>query len=281
MGKFINPLTDFGFHRIFGQEVHKELLIDFLNQLLAGERDIADVHFLNPIRTPDTADGREAVFDVYCTDSDGARFVVEMQNARQPYFHDRGLYYLARAIAEQGQRGKEWDFRLSPVYGVFFLNFKTRENGKFRTDVILADRETGERTSDRLRQIYLELPYFRKRQEECETDFERWIYLLKHMETLDRMPFETRKAIFDKLLDVADVASLSKEERMRYDATLKQYRDYYNTVTYAKEEGFQKGMEKGKKDALLTTARNLKAAGIPLPVIQECTGLSIEEIERL
>ena len=102
------------------------------------------------------------------------------------------------------------------------------------------------------------------------------------------MPFETRKAIFDKLLDVADVASLSKEERMRYDATLKQYRDYYNTVTYAKEEGFQKGMEKGlakgkiegKMEALRVTARNLKAAGIPLSVIQECTGLSVEEIEK-
>ena len=58
MGKFINPFTDFGFHRIFGQEVHKELLIDFLNQLFFGEHYIEDITFLNPIQTPETLDDR-------------------------------------------------------------------------------------------------------------------------------------------------------------------------------------------------------------------------------
>lgn len=64
MGKFINPFTDFGFHRIFGQEVHKELLIDFLNQLFFGEHDIEDITFLNPIQPPETLDDRGIVFDV-------------------------------------------------------------------------------------------------------------------------------------------------------------------------------------------------------------------------
>ena len=105
MGKFINPFTDFGFHRIFGQEVHKELLIDFLNQLFFGEHDIEDITFLNPIQTPETLDDRGIVFDVHCKDSNGNLFVVEMQTGAQPYFHDRGLYYLARAISNQGQKG--------------------------------------------------------------------------------------------------------------------------------------------------------------------------------
>ena len=112
MGKFINPITDFGFHRIFGQEVHKELLIDFLNQLFFGEHDIEDITFLNPIQTPETLDDRGIVFDVHCKDSNGNLFVVEMQTGAQPYFHDRGLYYLARAISNQGQRGKDWKFAL-------------------------------------------------------------------------------------------------------------------------------------------------------------------------
>ena len=162
MGKFINPFTDFGFHRIFGQEVHKELLIDFLNQLFFGEHDIEDITFLNPIQTPETLDDRGIVFDVHCKDSNGNLFVVEMQTGAQPYFHDRGLYYLARAISNQGQRGKDWKFALQPVYGVFLLNYKMDVNSKFRTDVILADRETGRMFSDRIRQVYLELPYFQK-----------------------------------------------------------------------------------------------------------------------
>ena len=273
MGKFINPFTDFGFHRIFGQEVHKELLIDFLNQLFFGEHDIEDITFLNPIQTPETLDDRGIVFDVHCKDSNGNLFVVEMQTGAQPYFHDRGLNYKARAISNQGQRGKDWKFALQPVYGVFLLNFKMDVNSKFRTDVIMADRETGRMFSDRIRQVYLELPYFQKEPDECENDFERWIYLLKHMDTLERMPFKARKAVFDKLLEVADVANLSKEERIQYDEALKRYRDYKNTIDYAEEKGILKGKE--------STARNMKAEGIAPLIIQKCTGLSLEDIEKL
>ena len=273
MGKFINPFTDFGFHRIFGQEVHKELLIDFLNQLFFGEHYIEDITFLNPIQTPETLDDRGIVFDVHCKDSNGNLFVVEMQTGGQPEFHDRGLYYLARAISNQGQKGKDWKFVLQPVYGVFLLNYKMDVNSKFRTDVILADRETGRMFSDRIRQVYLELPYFQKEPDECENDFERWIYLLKHMDTLERMPFKAKKAVFDKLLEVADVANLSKEERIQYDEALKRYRDYKNTIDYAEEKGILKGKE--------STARNMKADGLSHSIIQKYTGLSLEDIEKL
>ena len=273
MGKFINPFTDFGFHRIFGQEVHKELLIDFLNQLFFGEHYIEDITFLNPIQTPETMDDRGIVFDVHCKDSNGNLFVVEMQTGAQPYFHDRGLYYLARAISNQGQKGKDWKFVLQPVYGVFLLNYKMDVNSKFRTDVILADRETGRMFSDRIRQVYLELPYFQKEPDECENDFERWIYLLKHMDTLERMPFKAKKAVFDKLLEVADVANLSKEERIQYDEALKRYRDYKNTIDYAEEKGILKGKE--------STARNMKADGLSHSIIQKYTGLSLEDIDKL
>ena len=128
MGKFINPFTDFGFHRIFGQEVHKELLIAFLNQLFFGEHYIEDITFLNPIQTPETLDDRGIVFDVHCKDSNVNLFVVEMQTGAQPYFHDRGLYYLARAISNQGQKGKDWKFVLQPVYGVLLLNYNMDVN---------------------------------------------------------------------------------------------------------------------------------------------------------
>ena len=285
MGKFINPFTDFGFHRIFGQEVHKELLIDFLNQLFFGEHYIEDITFLNPIQTPETLDDRGIVFDVHCKDSNGNLFVVEMQTGAQPYFHDRGLYYLARAISNQGQKGKDWKFVLQPVYGVFLLNYKMDVNSKFRTDVILADRETGRMFSDRIRQVYLELPYFQKEPDECENDFERWIYVLKHMDTLDRMPFKARKAIFERLERIGSMANLTPKQRAQYEAEWKMYNDYYNTLDFAVEKGMKKGMEEGLQEGLQkgkeSTARNMKAEGITPLIIQKCTGLSLEEIERL
>ena len=297
MGKFINPFTDFGFHRIFGQEVHKELLIDFLNQLLKDERHIIDITFLNPIQQPETIDDRGVIFDIHCRDDKGGWFVVEMQNGAQPYFYDRGIYYLSRAISNQGEKGKDWKFSLCPVYGIFLLNYKMGINSKFRTDVILADRDTGRMFSDKIRQVYLELPWFTKEPDDCETDFERWLYLLKHMDTLERMPFKARKAVFDKLLEVADVANLSKDERILYDEALKRYRDYKNTVDYAEEKGIEKGIEigkakgriegiakgkaEGKAEEQRLIATNLKKQGINPETIAQCTGLSVEEIDRL
>ena len=47
MGRFINPYTDYDFKFLFGREVEKELLIDFLNDLLSGEHVITDIQFLN------------------------------------------------------------------------------------------------------------------------------------------------------------------------------------------------------------------------------------------
>ena len=305
MGKFINPFTDFGFHRIFGQEVHKELLIDFLNELLKGERHIIDISFLNPMLHPETVEGRGVIFDIHCKDEKGNLFLVEMQNGSQPYFYDRGLYYLARSISNQGERGKDWKFSLCPVYGIFLLNYKMGINSKFRTDVILADRETGKMFSNKIRQVYLELPWFTKEADDCETDFERWLYLLKHMDTLDRMPFKAQKAVFDKLLAVADVANLSKEERIQYDEALKRYRDYKNTIDYAEErgikKGFEQGIEKGLKqgmkqgkeqglkqglkqghnEGLRQTALNMKTMQLPLEVIMQATGLTESEIQAL
>ena len=277
----INPFTDFGFHRIFGQEVHKELLIDFLNQLLKDERHIIDITFLNPIQQPETIEDRGVIFDIHCRDDKGGWFVVEMQNGAQPYFYDRGIYYLSRAISNQGEKGKDWKFSLCPVYGIFLLDYKMGINSKVRTDVILADRDTGRMFSDKIRQVYLELPWFTKEPDDCETDFERWLYLLKHMDTLERMPFKARKAVFDKLLEVADVANLSKDERILYDEALKRYRDYKNTIDYAEEKGVEKGIKIGKTEEQRLIAANLKKRGVNTEMIAQCTGLSIEEIDNL
>ena len=289
MGKFINPFTDFGFKHIFGREMDKDILIEFLNDLLEGEHTIKDLRIMNNERLPETEQGRKVIFDIHCETDKGERIIIEMQNREQPHFKDRALYYLSHSVVEQGIKGT-WDYELAAVYGVFFLNFtldeknrpnNNRNEGKFRRDIVLADRETGQVFNPKFRQIYIELPRFNKEEEECETDFERWIYVLKHMDTLDRMPFKARKAVFDKLLEVADVANLSKDERILYDEALKRYRDYKNTIDYAEEKGVEKGIKIGKTEEQRLIAANLKKRGVNTEMIAQCTGLSIEEIDNL
>jgi len=172
----------------------------------------------------------------------GDHIIVEMQNRPQVNFRERALFYLSHAIARQGEQGSAWQFGLKAVYGVFFMNFRLGDSpGKLRTDIMLADRDTHELFSDKLRFIFIELPAFTKKESECETDFERWIYVLKNMEKLNRLPFKARKAVFEKLEKIVDIASLTKEEREKYDESIKVYRDHLATIAYAREEGMEEG----------------------------------------
>ena len=291
MGRFINPFTDMGFKRIFGQEVNKNLLIDFLNDLLEGEKRIINITFLDKEQLGTTADDRSCIYDIYCENENGERFIVEIQNRGHRNFKERAIYYLSRAIANQGQKGPSWMFDLKAVYGVFFMNFHLdrRRQARFRTDVSLRDMRTNEPFSDKMRFIFLDLPAFTKDEERCETDFERWIYVLKNMEILQRMPFKARKSVFEELEKIADISALSKEDQEKYEHIIKVYRDNLVTEQWAIEQGFkkghekglEKGLEKGRKEGILLTARNMKNKGYSLEDIAQITGLTLEEIYKL
>ena len=215
MGRYINPFTDWGFKRLFGQEFSKDLLINFLNDLFEGEFQIKDVTFKDKEQLGDTNDLRGCIFDIYCVTDDDKHFIVEMQN------------------------------RLVP----FFVN----------------------------RFIYLSLPFFDKSEEECETGFEKWIYVLKYMEVLERLPFTAQKKIFNHLAKLADVRCLSSEEQEKYDESIKAVDDYYSGLYGSYIEGEEKGIAKGRVEV----ARNLLAMGMSWSQIMQATGLTEEELKQL
>lgn len=194
MAKFINPFTDVGFKRVFGQEISKPLILDFLNNLLLGEEHVANLTFLDKEQPALYDDDRSLVYDIYCETDTGKKIIVEMQNKSQPYFKSRSIYYVSEAIARQGERGSMWNYAIDAVYLVAFLNFCPMDfERKFRTDVVLADREGMAVFSDKIRMTFMQLPLFDKEAEECDNQFERWIYVLKNMETFTRLPWAAKK----------------------------------------------------------------------------------------
>ena len=161
---------------------------------------------------------------------------------------------------------------------MFFLNFHLTDlPSKLRTDIVLADRDTHELFTDKMRYIFLELPSFKKEESECETDFERWIYVLKNMETLQRLPFKARNAVFKKLEEIVDIASMSKEERMKYDESIKVYRDQLAVMEFERNKGLAEGRAEEKENV----ARNLKRMGMDVETIAKATGLDPGVIESL
>lgn len=282
MGKFINPFTDIGFKIIFGQEFSKPRLLDFLNALLVGERIITDLRFLDK-QMPAIYDGdRSPIYDILCETASGEKIIVEMQNREHPNFKERMLYYSAEAIVRQGEKGIVWGYEIKAVYMVAFTNFVlTGYDGRLRIDVGLADMQKNELFTDKMRLICLQMPCFTKEAEECENHFERWIYILKNMDTLTRMPWAAQNAVFQRLAEVAEVSKLSKEERLEYDHALKRYRDTYNAMTGAEQKGRAEGRAEGIEDNKRDNARRMKADNMPVELIAKYTGLTKEEIEQL
>ena len=282
MGKFINPFTDVGFKRIFGQEVSKPVLLAFLNSLLEGERRIVDLKFLDKEQLGLESGDRSLIYDIYCETETGEHIIVEMQNKYQPYFKERSIYYTARSIVEQGERGSQWKYDIKAVYLVAFLNFKISDISEdFRTDVALMDMKERTLFSDKVRLVYLQLPYFTKEPEGCETIFEKIIYTLKHMDILQRMPWMAQNAVFKRLSEIAEVASLNSEERRKYDESLRAYRDTLAVMDGQFMQGEQKGRAEGFDEANRENARKMKLLGISVDVIAQVTGLSVNEIDQL
>ena len=176
MARFINPFTDIGFKRIFGQEFSKPLIIDFLNSLLLGKEHITNITFLDKEQPALFEDDRSLIYDIYCETDKKENIIVEMQNKSQPYFKNRSIYYISEAIARQGEKGTKWKYNIDAVYLVAFLNFSPMDfEKKFRIDVGLADMESNKIFSNKMRMTFMQLPLFTKEADECETDFEKWI----------------------------------------------------------------------------------------------------------
>ena len=282
MGKFINPFTDVGFKRIFGQEFSKPVLIAFLNGLLKDERCIVDVKFLDKEQIRINDGDRSLIYDIYCETETGEHIIVEMQNKYQPYFKKRSIYYLSRSIVEQGERGSEWSYDIKAVYLVAFLDFKLNDiSSEFRTDVALMDMKRHTLFSDKVRLTYLQLPYFTKEADECENIFERIIFVLKNMDILQRMPWVAQDAVFKRLSDIAEVASLDKEERRQYDESLRHYRDTLVVMEGQYMEGERKGRAEGERKGRMDIARNLKAMGLSIDDIVKASGLTADEVAAL
>ncbi len=274
MAKYINPYTDFGFKKLFGEEANKDLLIDFLNQLLPAHHQIADLFFKNVEQLPDLPTERKAIFDIHCKAFSGEHFVVEMQKAKINFFKDRSLFYLTFPIREQAKRG-EWDFRLTPIYMIAILDFEydeDEERRKFLRHVQLKDQDC-DVFYDKLHFKFIQMPMFTKEEQELETHFDKWIYFLKKLETFDDIPEILKEPIFEKAFKTAEVANMSSEQRDEYEQSRLSYLEVKEAVNTAEMDG--------RKKEKYEIAKEMKTAGEPNEKIKKYTGLTDGEIDRI
>lgn len=287
--RYINPFTDFGFKRLFGEEPNKDLLLDFLNELLKDEQGrITDLLYLPNEKLPLSVGDRRAIFDIYCTNEKGEQFIVEMQKAEQKFFKDRTIYYSTFPIQEQARsKDRFWNFELKAIYTIGILDFSFDESDpdKYRHDVKLTEQETKDVFYNKLTYIYLEMPKFLKTEKELETRFDKWMFVLKNLPKLDRIPVGLKEKIFLKLFKNAEIAKLQPDEYKQYEASVNAYRDIFNIKnTYwekGKLEGMMEGKMEGKMEEKIEVVKKLIKSGIAIEIIINATGLSEKDINNI
>lgn len=294
--KFINPFTDEGFKRIFGSEINKDMIIEFLNSLL--NETITNITFRNVEALGICRNDRKAVFDIFCETEKHEMIIVEMQKSSQKHFSDRVLYYASFAIQQQATYAKEqleqelmllkeeqeengnnigpkrlrWNYAVNRVYIVCFLNYimDRKHPAKYRWDIVRMDRELKEPFSDTLTEIYLEMPKFNLPLSECDTLYKKFLFVLNNIEIMERLPKELNEQIFQKLKSIVEIERMTPDERLAYELSLSTERDLYACM----ETKFEEGIEKGKAEGLKIVATRLKQLGMDIPSIIRATGLS-------
>ena len=291
--KYINPFTDFGFKKIFGEEASKPLLIDFLNALLPQANKIVDLTFKNTEQLGQSDADRKAVYDIYCENETGEKFIVELQKAKQNYFKDRTIYYSTFPIREQGEKG-DWNFNLKAVYciGILDFTFDDYENEPEKSEVvhtIKLKNQNGKTFYEKLTYIYLEMPNFKLAENALNSRLDKWLYFIKHLEDFQTIPSIFADEIFTQAFAKAELAKFGDAELDSYERSLKIFRDNKNTYDYAietatktgLEQGMIQGLEQGKIEGKIEIAKTMKMEGESTEKIIRFTGLTKKEIDDL
>ena len=307
-GKYIDLMVDWSFKKIFGTEVNKDILIEFL-KVIFPQYAISDITYVPTEQLGIMEDDRKAIFDVLCRTVDGKTFLVEMQRGYQKHFFERALFYTSfpimkqgkKALAEEARGNRPWDFSLDGVFFLGILNFKYEDDEMTEHRYRLMEATSKKLMTDKLEFVFVEVEKFDKGEDELETDLDKWLYLLKNMSNLLGRPERLRDRIFTKLFDVAELAQLDDKDRTNYIKSMNTERDTYNQIEYAREsgreegleEGHKKGHKEGKEEGLkegraegvkqnsFDIAKRMLEKGIDIETISELTGLTEKEISEL
>lgn len=278
--KYINPFTDFGFKKIFGEEASKPMLIDFLTSLLP-ETNIVNLTFKDKEKLGKSQEDRKAVYDIYCENNNGEKIIVELQKAKQNYFKDRTVYYATFPIQEQAETG-DWKgptprYELKSVYCVGVLDFtfdeKTKKDANEVIHIVQLKDQNNQLFYDKLKFVYLEMPHFLKAEKDLVTRLDKWLYFIKYLEDFQSIPEVFKDEIFIQAFEKAEIAKYSEEERNNYEESLKTYRDLKGIIDTAFDEG--------KVEGKYETAQLMKDEGEPIEKIIRYTGLTKQEIDKL
>lgn len=280
--KYFRPTSNVGFKKIFGTAGNESLVLQLLNSIID---DVTVVSFERLDTTRPVSSETSIIYDLYCKCSNGEYVIVEMQkNGGSRLFIDRALFYSARALMDQA--GPNWKYRLHRLYFIGILDYNHFPDSiEPITKVSLRRASDGKIMTDKLLQIFVELPKFAAKVGRDSPSGERFLCALRDIGKADERPSEFEGEDLDQFFRASSYTNLNDEEKDKYDkemSTKEEVDEYYqDLISEAREKAHHEGLAEGREEVRTETALKLKSMGLAVELIAEATGLSVEEITAL
>lgn len=273
--KYADLLNDEVFKLVFGQESTKDVMIEFLNQVIP-DRTIVDVEYLDKEMHPHDIERKTSVYDLFCKTDDDSRVIVELQKRKQDRYAERMLYYSMHQILKQVDAGDS-GFDFCPVYVISIMDFTIPQNDGLpdvRTVYRLQEITYHRQLTDRVTYIFIELPKFGQSVDELDGNVLDGMYFcMKNMSTLQDRPEVLTHDVFDKIFSITEFLNMDEDTRSKIRKNMTTERDFRNQLAYARKEG--------REEERRVSAAKLKALGVDIAIISQATGLSEEDIAKL
>lgn len=305
MQYYLNPRNDIAFKKIFGDTDNKDILIQFLNDVLdqTGRGKITDVVLTNPAQPPEIITLKESILDVLCTDDTGARYIVEMQVSGSKGFAKRAQYYAAKAYSQQARVGQDYHSLKEVIFLAIldFVMFPSKPG--YKSDHIILDKEDYSHTLKDFSFTFIELPKFTKKNpQELLTTEEKWCYFFKYAGDPEAMQhfletISNAEGMIRKAYAVLEAHHWTAEELHTYDRMQQINMDMRAREAFVVEnaeakgmaigieqgikQGIEQGIVKGRAAGITSVAEKLKILGLSEKKIAQATGLSEEEVAAL
>ena len=269
--KYADLLNDYVFKLVFGQESSKDVMIEFLNQVI-DDRNIVDLEFMDKEMKSMDREKKDSVYDMFCKTDDDSRIVVEVQRRKQTTYVERSIYYSTFQVRNQVDAGST-DYAFCPVYVINILDFNIDENKgnpAVKTVYHLREDNTHALLTDKLTFIFLELNKFKKGIEDLDGDvLEGMYFCMKNMTRLDSRPQVLDHEVFKKMFAVSELLNMDEITRSNVIENMTTERDLRNQMDYAKKEGIN------------LVIRQMIAKGMTAQQVADIVDMTAEEIEAI
>ena len=273
--KYADLLNDEVFKLVFGRESTKDVMIEFLNQVILDRR-ILDLEFIDKEMHPVERDAKGTVYDMFCKTDDGSRIIVEVQRRKQPFYPERALYYSTFQIQRQVEAGAEY-YDFLPVYVVSILDFMMDDDPQsnaVRTAYRLYEDNSHKLLTDRVTFIFIELPKFTKTVDELDGNILEGMYFcFKNMAELESRPEVLDHHVFTKIFDVTELYNMDQDTRDKVLDNMTTERDLRNQMIYARGEGREEG--------IALAINNMAESGLDAEQIAEIMKMPVADVQAM